>query len=181
MPEKGEINANTNASIKTGSSSGFEGNWVTFEIDPDDLVKGENVLCTSVHQFDADSSDLVIDVELFKATLEEFAAATKAAEAKAQRETEEKEKAAAIAAANVNVPAVQPNLLQIFDSRVNPQVQKVKQLIKGLKRMIGITDDQVAELVLCADNALARLRADVELRSADDAAQQNVIRNENVV
>ena len=174
MPE-GEVNANTYSAEKTGGSSGLEGKAIGFKVKPESLRKGENVLCVSVHQADADSSDLVLDIELFKATEKEFAAAKKAAEEKAKKEKEE-------AAKRIVIGGIQPagpaNILRIFDDRMNSEHTKIKHLIRSLKRTIGISEDQAEELTLCADNALKRLRDDVERRSEQDNFRQNIITNE---
>jgi hypothetical protein len=151
---------------------------VSFQIEPDKLVKGENVFCASVHQADADSSDLVLNVELFGATAREFADAEKARAEKEKLEKEAKEKAAAEAQVAAQIQAAQPNLLRIFDDRMQSEHTKIKHLIRSLKFSIGISDDQVEELTLCADNALKRLRDEVERRSLEDEVRQNVISSE---
>ena len=48
----------------TQSEPGLEGKLIPFEIDREALVQGENVICVSVHQRHAGSSDLVLDVEI---------------------------------------------------------------------------------------------------------------------
>ena len=45
---------------------------VFFKIDPETIVKGENVLCVSVHQGHARSSDLILDMELLGVSKEQL-------------------------------------------------------------------------------------------------------------
>ena len=66
MPE-GTITETTNA-----SSSAKEGVFEQFLIAPSQVVAGRNVLAVSIHQHDADSSDLVLDMDLGALTKEEL-------------------------------------------------------------------------------------------------------------
>ena len=61
MPE-GQTGASTTASVRTGGKD--ETAFFSYELDPALLRDGENQLAVEVHQFSADSSDLVLDLEL---------------------------------------------------------------------------------------------------------------------
>ena len=65
MPE-GEIDPTTYSGKISSAES--ERDFVFFRIDPRTVVKGENLLCVSVHQGHARSSDLILDMELLGLT-----------------------------------------------------------------------------------------------------------------
>ena len=178
MPE-GEIKMDTRPNVKTGSSSGLERKWVNFTIDPKAIRKGNNVLCASVHQFDADSSDLLLDVELIRLKHKRFLAISEKLEARKKAE-EEAKRIAEAAKPEVPIRIVQPaSLLRTFDSRLKPELSRVKQMLRSLPRVIGINENQVEELILAADDSFERLRKDVETRSENaDQRAQSLLRNE---
>lgn len=177
MPE-GDIKNTTRPTTKTGSSSGLEGKFVTFEIAPDSLKNGKNVLCVSVHQADADSSDLVLDVEIIGLPATTFAAIEKQ---ESQRKAElEVAKKAAAPPAQVAIRAPQPaSLMTIFDSRIKPERTRLEHMLRSLPGMMELSKDQVEELVLAVGDAYRRLRASVKERAEQgDQLNQNLIRNE---
>ena len=177
----GVVDSTTFSSVKRGGTSGIEGKLVTFEIEPKALKKGPNVLCVRVHRAEADSSALLLDVEMFGATQKEFAAAEKGQEAREKAEKEGRRKAAAQGVklvAKVARPIGQPRTMQIFDDRMRAEHTKIRHLVRSLIGTIGISDDQAAELILCSDNALKRLRDDVERRTRGGRVKQNTITSE---
>ena len=178
MPE-GKIKDTTRPVVKAGASSGLEQKFVTFDVDSNALKDGKNVLCVSVHQADADSSDLFLDVELLGLRAEEFAALDEKEEQQEQLVELAKlaePPVAPVAAIGVAQPA---SLLSIFDARIKPEQSRLRHMLESLPRVIGITDDQVEELALASEDAMARLRRSIEERSAEaDQAAQNLLRNE---
>ena len=183
MPE-GKIGNLTRPAIKTGSSSGLEGRYVAFDIPPATLAEGKNVLCVSVHQADADSSDLVLDIELLGISARGFALIEEKEKAQVQRVQAAvliaKAKQAQQAAQGVVIrPAQQTSLVSIFDSRVKPQNSRLKHMLRALPTTIGISENQVAELILATEDTYQRLRTDLANRAKDaDQQAHNRLRTE---
>ena len=176
---EGEITNETRPNVKTGSSSGLEGKYVHFKIKPEVVKEGKNVLCARVHQFDADSSDLVLDVEMIRLSEGELASIEK--EEKKRKEEEERLAAAkALEQQQQIVQIAQPaTLVTIFESRARPERVRMKHMLQSLPQVIGITEDQVAELILAADEAYTSTKAMIEQRSQTaDQPEQNRLRND---
>lgn len=182
MPE-GKVVPGTRPSVKAGGSSGLERAFVDFEVPGEAFADGRNTLCVSVHQADAGSSDLVLDVELIGVPARTFAAIAAEHQARDERAQAAAAKQAAAeqeAAQNAAIRIAQPTtVVTTFDSRVKPEHSRLKHMLRSLPVVIGISADQVEELVLASDDAFQRLRAEVERRSSNaDAAQQNRLRSE---
>lgn len=72
LPE-GRADGSTYAAKKISGRYGDEGGYSLFEIAAGDLLPGENQLAVSVHQCNADSSDLWFNMEILGVTEEEWA------------------------------------------------------------------------------------------------------------
>ena len=137
------------------------------------------MLCVSVHQADAGSSDLVLDVELLGLKAREFAALNEREKGQMQAVNEAKKAAAKPA----QIPALrvrQPqSLVTIFDSRIKPEQTRLVHMLQSLPRIIGISEDQVEELILAADDSFKRLRTKIEERAnTANQTELNRLRNE---
>ncbi|MGK0184362.1 MAG: hypothetical protein ACI9R3_000128 [Verrucomicrobiales bacterium] len=177
MP-RGRIRHTTRPTEKAGASSGLENRFTTFEIDQNILLDGNNVLCVSVHQSDADSSDLVLDLELIGLSPSKFATLLKHEKQKATQLAD----AEKLAAPPEKIPVARlhpASALTAFDSRIAPERTLLEHMVRSLPTMMDLSKDQVEELVLAVADAYGRLRESVDRRSEmGDQASQNRIRTE---
>ena len=69
----GEIDYTAYSSAVLATGTAGESDLVLFPVDPAAVVRGENVLCVSVHQSSGQSSDLVLDMELLGVSKQDLA------------------------------------------------------------------------------------------------------------
>lgn len=146
----GAIRHQTLASEKTSGNRGEEGRFDLFQVEPEKLAKGENVLAVSVHQADVGSSDLVLDFEILGIEKARFA------KLKKQRETP-------VQVIGQPVPFDwKKQVMMIFDNKMKEEDSRLDFLLQKMKSLIQLDEDQIEELTAAKDAAGSKIKIRIE-------------------